>query len=95
VLYQISECYSPGHQAGLRYNDPALGIQWPLPVSDLSERDRNWPLIPNAPRILSSRKKYQPRWLPLEDGVPLHEEARHGARSSDVHTRLERLLTGA
>jgi len=45
VFYQMSEFYTPGKADGLRYDDPALGIRWPLPVSDISERDRQWPLL--------------------------------------------------
>lgn len=43
VVYQVSEFYAPGHERGLRYDDPALGIEWPLPVSVISEKDRSWP----------------------------------------------------
>jgi dTDP-4-dehydrorhamnose 3,5-epimerase len=42
VAYQISQFYSPGHSAGLAHDDPALGIDWPLPVSVISESDRSW-----------------------------------------------------
>ena len=45
VFYQMSEFYTPGQARGLRYNDPALGISWPLPVSVVSEADANWPLL--------------------------------------------------
>lgn len=45
LLYLHTEFYSPGHEGGIRWDDPALGIRWPLPVSDLSDRDRSHPLI--------------------------------------------------
>jgi len=45
VLYQISEYYAPGQSTGLRFDDPKLGIQWPLPVTAVSAKDRNWPLL--------------------------------------------------
>lgn len=45
IMYLVSEFYSPGHENGLRYDDPALAIEWPLPVSLMSEKDRSWPLI--------------------------------------------------
>jgi dTDP-4-dehydrorhamnose 3,5-epimerase len=45
VFYQISEYYAPDQAAGLRYDDPKLGIIWPLPVADVSDKDRNWPLM--------------------------------------------------
>jgi dTDP-4-dehydrorhamnose 3,5-epimerase len=45
VLYQISEFYAPEHARGLRHDDPALRIDWPLPVTDVSERDTSWPMF--------------------------------------------------
>lgn len=43
VTYQVSQFYTPGAEGGLRWNDPAIGIQWPLPVELISDKDRNWP----------------------------------------------------
>ncbi|HEX2231874.1 MAG TPA: dTDP-4-dehydrorhamnose 3,5-epimerase [Thermoleophilaceae bacterium] len=43
VIYQVSEFYTPGAEQGLRHDDPAFGIEWPLPVSVISEKDRSWP----------------------------------------------------
>jgi dTDP-4-dehydrorhamnose 3,5-epimerase len=48
VFYQMSEFYTSGCARGLRYNDPAVGVQWPLPVSAISEQDASWPLITGA-----------------------------------------------
>ena len=45
VVYQVDEFYAPQHERGLRYDDPALGIHWPLPVTSLSRKDASWPLI--------------------------------------------------
>ena len=45
LSYQVSEFYAPGHERGLRYDDPALGIRWPLPVSVISDKDANLPLM--------------------------------------------------
>ena len=45
LIYHHSEFYTPGAEAGLRYNDPALGIEWPLPPTELSERDKQHPLL--------------------------------------------------
>lgn len=42
VFYQMSDCYQPGAEFGLRYDDPALDIHWPLPVSAISARDLAW-----------------------------------------------------
>ncbi len=45
VLYQVSGSYEPSAERGLRHDDPALGITWPLPVSVISAKDASWPLI--------------------------------------------------
>jgi dTDP-4-dehydrorhamnose 3,5-epimerase len=45
VIYQVGEFYTPGYERGLRYDDPLLEISWPLSVSEISEKDRNWPLL--------------------------------------------------
>ena len=45
VFYQVSALYAPHLAAGLRYDDPKLRISWPLPVSSISEKDRQWSLL--------------------------------------------------
>jgi dTDP-4-dehydrorhamnose 3,5-epimerase len=45
VVYQVGEFYTPGYERGLRYNDPLFNIEWPLPVSEITEKDANWPLF--------------------------------------------------
>ena len=45
IIYQVSEFYTPNRERGLRYDDPALGIEWPLPISEISEKDANWSLL--------------------------------------------------
>jgi dTDP-4-dehydrorhamnose 3,5-epimerase len=45
VTYQVGEFYTPGAERGLRYDDPALGIEWPIPVEVISEKDAHWPLM--------------------------------------------------
>ena len=52
VFYFVSAPYAPGHQQGVRWNDPALGIQWPLGAPTLiSARDQEFPeLRPTGPR---------------------------------------------
>jgi dTDP-4-dehydrorhamnose 3,5-epimerase len=48
LLYLHTAFYAPGSEGGLLYNDPRVNIAWPLPVSDLSERDRmHAPLPPD------------------------------------------------
>ncbi|MBI3408487.1 MAG: dTDP-4-dehydrorhamnose 3,5-epimerase [Planctomycetes bacterium] len=43
VLYLMSEYYSSEHSRGLRHDDPAFGIDWPLAVTSISDADRSWP----------------------------------------------------
>lgn len=45
MIYAHSAPYRAEAEAGLNVNDPALGLQWPLPVANLSDRDRNHPFI--------------------------------------------------
>jgi len=45
VTYQVGEFYTPGAERGLRYDDPALSIEWPVTVEVISEKDANWPLL--------------------------------------------------
>jgi len=44
LIYHHTEFYTPKAEAGLRYDDPAFSIQWPLPVAVISERDATHPL---------------------------------------------------
>ena len=45
VLYKVSDYYAPDHDRGILWNDPALGIDWPIapPEAVLSEKDRTQP----------------------------------------------------
>lgn len=43
VNYLISAPYRPDLASGIRYNDPAFGITWPLAVTEISEKDLHWP----------------------------------------------------
>lgn len=45
LLYYHSEYYTPGAEDGIRYNDPCIRIDWPLPASIISERDAAHPNI--------------------------------------------------
>ena len=40
--YQVGEVYTPGTEGGLRYDDPRLGLEWPLPVTVISGKDQAW-----------------------------------------------------
>ena len=43
VSYHMSEFYAPASAQGVRWDDQAFRIEWPEPVTVLSEKDRNWP----------------------------------------------------
>jgi dTDP-4-dehydrorhamnose 3,5-epimerase len=45
MIYHHSAFYSPEHEHCVRFDDPVLAIKWPLPVSAISPKDRNYPLI--------------------------------------------------
>jgi len=45
VFYQMSEFYFPELARGIRWNDPGVGIRWPISNPILSDRDRNLPLL--------------------------------------------------
>jgi dTDP-4-dehydrorhamnose 3,5-epimerase len=48
VLYQTSAFYLPVAVRGLRFDDPSVGINWPLPPTDVSDQDMSWPLLEPA-----------------------------------------------
>ncbi len=43
--YMTSQCYAPDAARGVRFDDPAFAIQWPLPASAVSAQDRNWEFL--------------------------------------------------
>lgn len=45
LYYLTSQYFTPAAARGVRYDDPAFGIQWPLAPTAISEQDRNWPLL--------------------------------------------------
>ena len=45
LMYLHTAAYAPQAERGLRHDDPMLGIQWPLPVGELSARDASHPLL--------------------------------------------------
>ena len=54
VLYQISDVYETAEEQGFRWNDPEFGIEWPLAVSVISERDANWPLLASVSNVAAT-----------------------------------------
>ena len=47
VIYKVSNYYAPDHDRGILWNDPALGIAWPIPEAQaiLSDKDRRQPRL--------------------------------------------------
>jgi dTDP-4-dehydrorhamnose 3,5-epimerase len=45
ILYMASAFHAPKEVRGVRFDDPAFGIRWPLPATNLSDQDRSWPLM--------------------------------------------------
>jgi dTDP-4-dehydrorhamnose 3,5-epimerase len=45
VFYQMSDFYTPKLARGIRYDDPKIAIQWPLPVTSISDQDLSWTLL--------------------------------------------------
>ncbi|MGM0534708.1 MAG: dTDP-4-dehydrorhamnose 3,5-epimerase [Pseudomonadota bacterium] len=52
VSYMVTAAYEPGSEDGLRYDDDQLAINWPLPVTVISEKDASWPLLCERERPL-------------------------------------------
>ena len=50
VFYQMFAGYSAEHAAGVRWDDPAFSISWPLPVSTIAEKDQAFPLLKDMVR---------------------------------------------
>jgi len=47
LIYHHSALYRPEYERGLRFDDPALAIAWPLPAGIISIKDQSYPLIDN------------------------------------------------
>src|SRR5271165_5745176 len=45
TTYQVGEFYAPETEGGLKYDDPRLGLKWPLPVGTVSPKDMQWKLL--------------------------------------------------
>ena len=55
LAYMVTNYYSPEHDRGLRWNDPALGIEWPVAEADaiLSPKDTRQPLLAELGTVLA------------------------------------------
>lgn len=45
LIYHHSQFYAPGVETGIKYDEPTINIEWPLPVQIISARDNSHPLI--------------------------------------------------
>jgi len=51
VVYKTTVEYAPQHEHGISWDDPALGISWPISEPRLSERDRCWPVLSDTEAV--------------------------------------------
>ena len=68
TTYQVGEFYTPDAEGGLRYDDPRLGLTWPLRVTEISEKDQRWALLADAQAELEQR-------MTVVDEMRMHEGA--------------------
>jgi dTDP-4-dehydrorhamnose 3,5-epimerase len=63
VMYGVSRYWDPADELGVRFDDPELSLDWPLPPNGpvLSERDASQPLL--------SAVRERPRWLSEPDAA--------------------------
>ncbi|MDX2233280.1 MAG: dTDP-4-dehydrorhamnose 3,5-epimerase [Hyphomonadaceae bacterium] len=60
ITYFASRPYAPGAEEGVRWNDPALGMDWPIPITHISEKDRTWPDLAVSARAPAAALVPQP-----------------------------------
>jgi len=58
--YQVGEFYTPGSEGGLLHDDTRLGLQWPLPVEEISEKDRHWQTLDQQEDEIRQRMRAEP-----------------------------------
>ena len=58
--YQVGEFYTPGSESGLLYSDPRLKLDWPLPVSVISDKDKLWRTLDEQEAELKAKMSLQP-----------------------------------
>lgn len=58
--YKVDNVYAPQHDCGIAFDDPALGIDWKVPLAELllSEKDRHHPLLDNADIYVAPSELY-------------------------------------
>ena len=56
AFYLVSAFYAPECERGLRFDDPAIGIEWPLSPTEMSDKDKKWPDLDPALHGLDAMK---------------------------------------
>jgi dTDP-4-dehydrorhamnose 3,5-epimerase len=59
VMYKVSNVYSPAHDRGVRWNDKAIGIEWPVSADEavISAKDRALPPLASLPSYFDSESE--------------------------------------
>ncbi len=52
IMYLVTAFYSPSCEGGLNHADPQIGIHWPLPITEVSEKDLHHPYLCDEPIAL-------------------------------------------
>jgi len=81
--YQVGEFYMPGSEGGLLYNDPRLGLQWPLPITVMSEKDQAWKQLHEQESELKQRMSLETNSSD-EHGPCLTSQSSGGSRPKSV-----------
>ena len=55
ITYMVSAAYAPNAERGVRWNDPAFRIEWPVEITTISEKDSSWPDFDVQDLTLSER----------------------------------------
>ena len=58
--YQVGEFYTPGCEGGLMYSDLRLGLQWPIPVAEISDKDKQWKSLDEQENEIKERMRVDP-----------------------------------
>jgi len=58
--YQVGEFFTPGCEGGLPFDDPRLALQWPLPITIVSDKDRAWKRLDQQEAELKQRMSLDP-----------------------------------
>jgi dTDP-4-dehydrorhamnose 3,5-epimerase len=60
VLYKVTDYYNPGDEYGIMWNDPDLGVDWPLTEAILSDKDLEFPNLKDVPEALLPKMAASP-----------------------------------